>query len=337
MSHALALKYLLKRGALLAAASWQVVVLQFLAEAVFKLLLVVPVIAAAFLVALLVGGSGVEFATADVRHTLSVLLAAFGEHPGAVIAYALGLFIIAAGGSAVTFLVKGGTVVTLVHADEQARVPEHLPLRLTTLTRAATFRLDRFMSGCGHLFRRYLTLGALLAAIYVVAAIGYLAAVFWTFRLVTAVGLFSAWTAVAAAISGVLVLAITMVNLLYLLLQIAIATDDVDIRSAASLVGELLRQQGSPVAVLFLTLLVVVGLATVGSILAMASLGFIGFIPVLGLAVFPLQIAAWIARGLIFQYLGLTALASYIHLYRTHRAGRRLPGSVAGSLVDRTA
>ena len=33
---------LLKRGALLAAANWEVIVLQFLAESAFKLLLVVP-------------------------------------------------------------------------------------------------------------------------------------------------------------------------------------------------------------------------------------------------------------------------------------------------------
>src|SRR5918995_157641 len=149
MSHALVLKSLLKRGALLAVANWQVVVLQFVSEAVFKLLLVVPVVGAAFLVALLVGGSAVEFARADARQILAVLLAASGEHPAAMIAYAFGLLVIVAGGAVVTFLVKGGTVAVLVQADEQARIPEQGPVRLATIAHAAAFRLDRFMNGCG--------------------------------------------------------------------------------------------------------------------------------------------------------------------------------------------
>ena len=57
MTPALTIKPLLKRGALLAAANWEVVVLQYIAESAFKLMLIVPVAAAAFLVALLVGGS----------------------------------------------------------------------------------------------------------------------------------------------------------------------------------------------------------------------------------------------------------------------------------------
>ena len=34
-----------------------------------------------------------------------------------------------------------------------------------------------------------------------------------------------------------------------------------------------------------------------------------------GLAVFPLQIAALILRGILFEYLGATALGAYITLY----------------------
>ena len=45
MTPALTIKPLLKRGALLAAANWEVVVLQYIAESAFKLMLVVPVAA----------------------------------------------------------------------------------------------------------------------------------------------------------------------------------------------------------------------------------------------------------------------------------------------------
>ena len=49
------LRHLLKRGALLAAANWQVVAIQFVAETTFQVLLAVPVIGAAILVAVLLG------------------------------------------------------------------------------------------------------------------------------------------------------------------------------------------------------------------------------------------------------------------------------------------
>src|SRR5947207_1696674 len=50
-----ALKAALKRGALLAAANWPLVVVQFIAEGTLNLLLAVPVVGGVFLVVLLLG------------------------------------------------------------------------------------------------------------------------------------------------------------------------------------------------------------------------------------------------------------------------------------------
>jgi hypothetical protein len=36
--------------------------------------------------------------------------------------------------------------------------------------------------------------------------------------------------------------------------------------------------------------------------------------------VLPLQILAWLLRGVIFQYLGLTAIGAYLQLYRAYAA-----------------
>jgi hypothetical protein len=44
--------------------------------------------------------------------------------------------------------------------------------------------------------------------------------------------------------------------------------------------------------------------------------------------VFPLQLAALVLRGLVFQFLGLTALGAYLVLYQGH-ASRR--GEAVGS------
>jgi hypothetical protein len=45
-------------------------------------------------------------------------------------------------------------------------------------------------------------------------------------------------------------------------------------------------------------------------------------VPLVGLAVFPLQLAALLVRGLVFEYLGLTALGAYVTLYQSHVARR---------------
>jgi hypothetical protein len=337
MSHASTVKLLLKRGAIVAAANWPVVLLQFLAETAFKLLLVVPVIAGAFLVALLVGGSAIDLADADARELLAVLPAAFSGHPAAVLLYGAGLLMIVAAGSLLTVLVKGGTVYTLVRGDAEARAVEHLAVRTATLARASAFRLDGFMEACGRLFRRYVRLGLLLAGAYAVCAVVYLFAVYWSFQIVSAAGALALWTVVAAAMSGALVLAITSLNLLYLLLQVAIAAEECGVGEAARLVGRFLRSEAVTVVVMFVTLLVVVGLATAASILAMAAVGLIGFVPGIGLAVFPLHAAGWVGRGLLFQYLGLTALSAYLHLYRVHGAGRQRRHPDVTPLVSRLA
>ena len=52
------------------------------------------------------------------------------------------------------------------------------------------------------------------------------------------------------------------------------------------------------------------------------DVGLIAFVPLVGLAVFPLQIAALVLRGLAFEYLGLTALGAYLTLYHGYASRR---------------
>ena len=51
--------------------------------------------------------------------------------------------------------------------------------------------------------------------------------------------------------------------------------------------------------------------------MATAALGLISFVPLLGLTVLPLQLAAWLFRGLVFQYVGLASIGAYLKLYRS--------------------
>ena len=52
-----------------------------------------------------------------------------------------------------------------------------------------------------------------------------------------------------------------------------------------------------------------------------AALGLISFVPLLGLTVLPLQLGAWLFRGLVFQYVGLASIGAYLKLYRSTSAG----------------
>src|SRR5215213_4663272 len=330
MNSALALKPLLKRGALVTAANWEVVVLQFIAESAFKLLLVVPIVAAAFLVALLVGGKDLDLAGTDVRHIVALVLSGLSDHPLALVTYLLGVLVIVLGGVMFTFLVKGGTVAVLVRANDEAPPVEVPPLRVSSVRRAARFNLDRFAAGCRGLFRRYLALGLLLIAVYAVVGVVYMFAVLTSYHVVADRGLFVGWTVVASAISIALVLGVTVMNLLYLLTQMIVATENCGVGEAMVRVGQFLSFEHRRIAVVFGAMLIVVGLATMASILATAGLGFIGFIPIVGLTVLPLQLAAWLARGLIFQYLGLTALSAYVRLYH----GTHGTTGAGGSLVS---
>jgi hypothetical protein len=108
------------------------------------------------------------------------------------------------------------------------------------------------------------------------------------------------------------------VNLLYLLLQIAIAYEGVGVSDGLRAVVRFIRAEFRELAGVFLVVLALVVAATLASALAWSGVGLIAFVPLVGLAVFPLQIAALLLRGLVFEYLGLTALGAYATIYHRH-------------------
>ena len=73
---------------------------------------------------------------------------------------------------------------------------------------------------------------------------------------------------------------------------------------------------------MFLVVVALVIAATLASALAWSGVGLIAFVPLVGLAVFPLQLAALMLRGLAFEYLGLTALGAYLTLYQGYASNR---------------
>jgi hypothetical protein len=316
----LQLKYLLKRGALLAAANWQAVAIQFAAQTTFQVLLAVPILGAAILVALILGGDLANLLQGSLREIFTAIAHALTSEPIALAAFVSAFVIVLLGGSILMFLIKGGTVDVMLAANDVAGPVEHEPLTYASLRRAAQFTAERFVSGCSRLFRRYLILGIGLMLVYAVSGALYLAFIVYGYRIAGSGALFIGWTFAAALSAVALVVWITVVNFAYLLMQIATAADDGGIREAARAVGRFVRDEFRELGGVFLVVFGMVVGATFASALAWSGVGLIAFVPLVGLAVFPLQLAALIVRGLVFEYIGLTAMGAYVTLYRRHVA-----------------
>jgi hypothetical protein len=320
------LKASLKRGVLVTAANWQVVLIQFIADALFKTLLAVPVIGGMFLVVLLAGGEPSDLLDLPARSIIPTMTAVLLEQPLALGAFLFALAVIVIGGSALMFLVKGGTVTVLVTAERATGPIEHPPLRLPAFKRAGHFSIERFVEGSRRLFRRYLLLGTGLLIVYGVTTAAALA-------LALGPAAHGSWGETAGLSLGI-VAWITVVNLVYLLLQVIVAADDCQVSEAVARLGRLLRVEFRSVALIFGATLILVVLTTAASILATAALTFIGFVPLIGIAVVPiLQLIAWIVRGVVFEFIGLTALVAYLRVYRIAQG---LPSRAIRS-VERTA
>jgi hypothetical protein len=331
MTDAPPLRATLKRGALITAANWPLLVVQFVAESTFKLLLGVPVVGGAVLVLVLLEGNADELLAGDLREIVTGVFASLRQNPAALIAFSISFGIVVLGGSALTFIVKGGTVSLLARAEAEAGAIENPPLRPAAIRRAGIVTIEGYLDGSRRLWRRYLRLGACLLAAYALTALVYLGTIVGGFRFVDNVGLLVSWTVGAALSSSVLIVWISLVNFFYLLTQMVIAVDDVGVRTAVVRAATFVRRNLREVAGVFGLVLLLVGIATVGSILATAGLGVIAFVPFVGLAVVPLQVAGWLVRGFVFQYLALTALSAYLTYYRHDQRGSAQP---PGHYVD---
>ena len=304
------LKLSLKRGALVTAANWQVVLVQFVADTLFKTLVAVPVVGGLVLVALVAGGNPLEMVSlTDLTQTISTMIGVLLAQPIALAAFTFALAVIVAGGSIMMFAVKAGTVAVLLAGDRAAGAIEVPPLRMSALRAASQTSIERFVTGVRTLFARFLRLGILLTAVYALIGIAYLAVVFGP----SADVLNNPLLVTFASLS--VIVAITLVNFLYLLMQVVIASENCGILDAFPIVARLIRRRAKELGQVLAAILALLLLATGASILATTQLGLIGFVPFIGLAALPLQVLAWLVRGVVFQFVGLTGMATYMRLH----------------------
>jgi hypothetical protein len=322
------LKATLKRGALVAAANWPLVAVQFVAESTLKVLLAVPVVGGIFLVVLLLGADAEDLLAGDLREIVAQVFSAMRQNIPALVAFSLAFTIVMLGGSALTFVIKAGTVSILAAAEAGAGPLERPPVSIRALRRANIVAIEPFLEGCRRLWRRYVRLGACLLGIYLATAIVYLGFVVGGYHLVGNAGVLLGWTIATALASSVLIVWITLVNFFYLLTQMVMAIEDIGVRGGMRRAVDFVRSTFAEIAGIFGVVLLLAVIATVASIVATAGFGLINLIPILGLAVLPLQIAAWLVRGFIFEYLALAALGAYLTHYR-HYAARCAGGEAA--------
>jgi hypothetical protein len=309
-------KTVIKRGALIAAANWQLTAIHFVADSTFKMLVSVPVVGGVLLVALVLGRDLPELVGGGLRTSMAYVASALQAEPYALAAFLAALALVVGAGATFMVLVKGGTVVILAQGEREAVAVEEPPLLMRPFWTAAKFSIERYQTGCVSVFRRYLRLALLLGVVYALSAGAYLGLLFGRYggNLESSLG----WTLAAVVLSAAMVLWITLVNFIYLLVQAVIVVENCSVRNGARRVFGFLRAEPR---LIFSVLGVVLGLvigATFVSLIATTSLGLIAFVPLAGLAVIPLQLLAWMFRGLLFQYLGLSALGAYLSIYRRH-------------------
>jgi hypothetical protein len=172
------LKSLLKRGALVAAANWQVTLVQSTADTLFKLLIAAPIVGGLVLAVLVLGAEPRQLMSLEWRDMGIAIASSLLSHPIVLTAFLLAVGVVGVGGSLFIFLVKGGTVATLVAGERDAGPIEQPPLHVEMLVRAGRFSVDLFIESSRRLFPRYARLGLVLMGIYTASGAGYLMVVF---------------------------------------------------------------------------------------------------------------------------------------------------------------
>lgn len=309
------LKAAVKRGALIAAANWQVTLIQASTASLFRLLLAAPVVGSLFLVALAIGRDPSSLMSLGWRDMGGTISSSLMSHPVALAMCGLAIAIVVVGGSLFVVLVRAGTVATLVEADRHAGPVEEPPLRFPVVARASCFSTDGYLASARSLFPRYARLCLILIGLYTSSGLGFL-------LMIAGRGQGEGW-GLNALLAATFVLWITGINLTYLLVQVVVAADDCSVSVATYRVAVFLRREAASIGSVFLLVLGLVVVATGASVLATAALGLVAFVPLVGLAVLPLQVLAWLLRGLVFQYLGLTAVGAYLKLYNAFVARSR--------------
>ena len=316
MSSALTLRAAITRGALVSLANWQIVVIDFVVESLFKVSVAVPVVGGAFMVAVLLGIDVGSLLSDGVLAAVDRMRVALEQAPVALAAFLAALTLVSIGGAILMFVAKAGTLAMLVDADRSASELQRSPLGSTGLRSARVFSLEAVLEAIRHFRRRSAVLAVWLGVAYFVVWVGYLLIVGYGFQWAAASGWVQAWPLLVLVATSALFIALIAANLLFDLVRIVMINDDCGLGVAWRRVRLFLLTDSRQVLGIFGAMGVVTILATLASATATWGLALVAWVPLAGLIVLPLQAAFWIVRGLFFQFTGLTTLSAYQTQYR---------------------
>lgn len=312
----LPLRAALKRGALLVSANWPVVVIDFTATSFYRLALSIPVFAGSLVVATAIGADFQSVIGEGVRATADLVVGSLTTAPIALSAFLLALAVVAIGGEAVLFIIKSGTFSVIVTADRMSGDVHRMPVGAEALARAATYSLGAVLAGATRFGRRAVTLALWLGAGYIAVGAVYVVAVSTGIDREPRWAWLPAWPLMVFLATALSIVIIAVVNLSFDLLRVIVLTDDCSVRVAVSRLGQFVLRDARQVIGIFAVICGVQVVAALVSLLATAGLAIVGYVPLVSLIFVPLQAAAWVLRGVLFEALALAALATYQTQYR---------------------
>lgn len=320
---ALPLVAALKRGALITAANWPVVIIDFVLESFYKLAVTIPVLGGALMVGAIVGTDVEAVIGEGVRAAADVVMGSLATAPIALVAFLLALALVGLGGEAIMFAIKAGTLSVIVESERVAGELQATPISTDALRDAHVYSLTRVYDGTRRFGRRGFVLALWLGAAYVVIAAVYLTIMGYSYSVAVRHVWMPAWPLIVLIATTGAVVAVSAINLAFDLVRVILISDDCGLSEAARRLRHFVIEDARQVIGIFSVVGVVVVIATAASLLAAAGIAFVAWVPFVGLIVLPLQAAAWIVRGIVFQYLAVAALSAYQTQYRRFSEPRR--------------
>ena len=126
----------------------------------------------------------------------------------------------------------------------------------------------------------------------------------------------SVWPLAVAVITSAGLVGVAGINLFFDLTRIVVVVEDCGIRAGWVRLWRFLVADARHVLGIFGVMGAVAAVATAAALVATAGLALISWVPIAGLIVVPLQVVAWLVRGLIFQFMDLTTMVAYEAQYR---------------------
>ncbi|HWB16554.1 MAG TPA: hypothetical protein VG538_09110 [Vicinamibacterales bacterium] len=323
----------LERGAVVVAVNWPVVLVDLAIESFYELALAVPIVGGAVMGAALMGADVGDMLRAGLPSTADVVIGSLAAAPEALVSFLAAVAVVAFGGEALMAIVKAGTLHVIVVAERRLAAGRGWRGGTASLAESWAWSLRRVRDGIARFGRRMLALALALAVADFVVGVAYLATLGASSGLAADATWTAAWPLAVVAATSVGVVLVAAIKLTYDLLRVVILTDDCGVGDARRRLARFVMADARQVIGIFSVLGCVTVVATMLSVLAAAGLAVVAWMPFASVIVVPLQLAAWIVRGLIFEYFALSAVSAYQTQYRRFSAAE---GTIAAERSTRS-